>query len=94
MRRGDKINLKNGTVGTVTKIGTGDFIGDAYPIYYTAVENKTAVTGFVMSDELKPTDTITAGNILSPTDAYEQGQQDATAIREKSMDKDKTRMKG
>lgn len=53
MNIGDKINLKNGHVATVTKIGLSDFIGHAYPIYIQYVADGKVVTDFIMSDEVK-----------------------------------------
>ena len=46
--------MKTGAVATVTHVGTPDFIGDPYPIYYTTVWNGEAISWHVMSDELKP----------------------------------------
>ena len=50
VKKGDKINLKDGRTATVTGISLGDFIGDPYPVYFVTSE---AEAGFVMSDELQ-----------------------------------------
>lgn len=57
MQKGDRINLKDGAVAVINGNGISDFIGDAYPIYYTVIkdgsENKAGTAGVVSSNELR-----------------------------------------
>lgn len=50
MKKGDRINLKDGRMAIITGFSLPDFIGDAAVINYQIVG--TAETGFVMFDEL------------------------------------------
>lgn len=61
MTPGIKINLKSGHEATVTRVGTGDFIGDSYPIYYQYIDGSEVKTGFLMSDELRVSEIEPAG---------------------------------
>ncbi len=53
MNIGDQVNLKTGEVGTIIKIGLGDFIGDPKPITVQYVSNGKVQHTTLMSDQLK-----------------------------------------
>lgn len=50
MKRGDRVQMKDGTEGTITRVGMGDFFGDPFPVYLTTTTGKTVT---LMSYELK-----------------------------------------
>jgi hypothetical protein len=50
MKKGDRINLKDGRQVIITRIGIGDFIGDPSPIYW--LDPRTTETGVIFSDQL------------------------------------------
>jgi len=53
MQIGDTINLKSGHIGTIIKIGLGDFIGDPRPITIQYVADGRVQHTTLMSDQLK-----------------------------------------
>lgn len=53
INKGDQINMKNGCVATVTRIGMGDFIGDPYPVYVQYVKDGVPVLDVIMSNEVR-----------------------------------------
>lgn len=52
MEKGDKVTLRNGQIGTITKIGMGDFIGDPKPVYVQYITNGRVKQEIIMSDQL------------------------------------------
>lgn len=57
MKKGDRINLKDGAIAVITRLGMPDFYNDPFPIYYTVIksgkENKAGTAGHCISNELK-----------------------------------------